>query len=187
MDTWVWVVVIVAVVVVLIAVALAMRSRGGSSKLQDRFGPEYDRTVDREGDRRAAEAELKERARAHDQLEIRPLSPAARDRYVAEWQQVQARFVDQPDSAVAEAEELVGRVMRDRGYPVDDFEAQAALVSVDHPRVVENYRSAHAVYLRNQERLADTDDLRRAVLHYRSLFDDLLVADSDQSTPSQSN
>jgi hypothetical protein len=141
--------------------------------LQQRFGPEYERTVERAEDRKQAEADLAARAKRRDELDIRPLPAAARDRYVEEWQRVQSRFVDDPRGAVQEADALIQSVMRERGYPVDDFEQRAADVSVDHPQVVENYRSGH--------RLAsgDTEAQRQAMVHYRALFDELVddVAD----------
>lgn len=178
MDAWIWVLVIVVAVLVLVALWLALSARRRAASLRDRFGPEYERTVERAGGRRAAEAELDERARQRERFDVRPLAPAARQRYAQAWQQVQAHFVDRPDDAVDEADVLVAEVMRERGYPVEDFESRAALVSVDHPDVVENYRAPHAVQARNAERLADTDELRRA-LHYRALFDELLGDDAD--------
>jgi hypothetical protein len=185
MDAWAWIVIAVVVVLILAAVAWFVMRQRSRKQLHSRFGPEYDRTVERAGGRRAAEAELGERARERDRLEIRPLPAEARERYSSEWTRIQTQFVDRPDDAVGEADRLVTQVMRDRGYPVDDFERQAALVSVDHPDVVENYRSAHSIHARNEQRLASTDDLRQALLHYRALFDELLG--NDQSKNDQSN
>lgn len=179
MEGWEWALVAAAVVVVLVIVALVLagRSKQRRKRLEDRFGPEYQRTVERAGNRRSAEDDLLSRAEQREQLDIRPLSAGARDRYAEEWQRIQVHFVDQPDTAVSDADRLVSVVMRERGYPVENFDDQADLVSVDHPDVVENYRVAHAVHLRNQERLAGTDDLRLALLRYRSLFDELLIDD----------
>jgi hypothetical protein len=174
MDTWVWIVIIAAVVVaaLLIAVfAMGSRRRRG---LQERFGPEYDRTVESSGDRRAAERDLREREERHEELDIRELTPAVRDRYFDEWRVVQTRFVDSPGDAVTEADTLVQQVMRDRGYPVDDFDTRAEAVSVDHPHVVENYRAAHTVWAANERGEATTEDLRQSLVHYRSLFEELL-------------
>ena len=174
MDAWLWIVIAVVVVAAVAAIAFVATRGRKRQQLRQRFGPEYERTVGEVGDRRAAEGELAERAKRREQLDIRPLSAAARDRYAEQWRQVQTRFVDQPDSAVGEADALVSQVMRDRGYPIEDFEAQAGLISVDHPHVVENYRFAHRIYVRNTQNLASTDELRQALLHYRSLFDELL-------------
>jgi hypothetical protein len=177
MDTWVWVlIVIVAVIVVAIATALVMRRRR-TERLQGRFGPEYDRTVEEADGRRSAERELTEREKRRAELDIRPLAPGARDRYAEEWRVVQQRFVDDPGAAIGEADALVTRVMRDRGYPTDDFEQRAADVSVDHPEVVGHYREAHDISLRNDSGGASTEQLRQAMVHYRALFDELLVAD----------
>jgi hypothetical protein len=175
MDTWVFVVLAAAAIVVIaLAIAIAYRSRHRHEALRERFGPEYERTVDEFGKRRKAERELVDRAEERDQLELRPLTPAARQRYASQWQDVQARFVDAPSASVGEADALVSQVMRERGYPVDDFESQSRLVSVDHPVIVENYRAAHTVYMRDRQGNAETDDLREAVVYYRSLFDELL-------------
>jgi hypothetical protein len=179
MDAWIIVVIaaaVAAVLVIVIAIAAARRSR--RHELQDRFGPEYDRAVDEHDKRRLAERELASRAEQRDELEIKPLSPAARERYAVEWKDVQARFVDAPSASVAEADTLVTRVMRDRGYPVDDFESQSRLISVDHPEIVENYRTAHNLYLKDRQGNAETDDMREAVVYYRSLFEELLREDA---------
>ena len=147
-----------------------------SEQLREGFGPEYDHVVEETGDRREAERELADRQKRHDELEIVSLSDGVRTRYSEEWRQVQARFVDEPEAAVREADELVQRVMSDRGYPVaDDFERRAADVSVDYPDVVENFREGH--------RLAgssDTESLRQAMVHFRSLFAELLEGGHDR-------
>jgi len=174
MDTWVWIVIIAAVVLVVLAIAYVATTSRRRRGLQDRFGPEYDRTVDTADSRRAAESELREREQRHDELDIRELTPAARDRYFEEWRMVQVRFVDGPGEAVREADSLVQQVMRDRGYPVDDFDTRADVVSVDHPHVVENYRAAHGVWAANERGEATTEDLRQSLVHYRSLFEELL-------------
>jgi hypothetical protein len=165
------------VIAAVAAVALVMwraladrRTRG----LRDRFGPEYERTLDDAQTKRDAEAELAARAEHRDALEITPLPPGARERYVAEWQRVQARFVDDPDGASREADMLIQSVMQDRGYPTEGFDQQAADVSVDHPRVVEAYREAHRLTRASALGDATTEDLRRAMQHYRSLFDELV-------------
>jgi hypothetical protein len=174
MDTWVWIVIIAAIVLVVLAIAYVVSTGRRRRGLQDRFGPEYDRTVESADSRRKAEADLRDREQRHDELDIRELSPAARDRYSEQWRVVQTRFVDAPGDAVREADSLVQHVMRDRGYPVDDFETRAGVVSVDHPHVVENYRAAHGVWAANERGQATTEDLRQSLVHYRSLFEELL-------------
>jgi hypothetical protein len=174
MDTWIWIVIVAAVVIAILLIgAFALRARRRRG-LQERFGPEYDRTVETADSRRAAEADLREREQRHEELDIRELTPAARDRYFEDWRSVQVRFVDAPAQAVTEADELVQRVMRDRGYPVDDFDTRADAISVDHPHVVENYRAAHGVWAANERGEATTEDLRQSLVHYRSLFEELL-------------
>lgn len=175
MDTWVVVLIVLAVLIVLGLALTAARQRR-SQALKDRFGPEYERAVEETGDRREAERELREREERREQLQIRDLDPAARERYIATWRETQARFVDQPQQAVQEADALVILVMRDRGYPVDDFERRSADISVDHPDVVANYRAAHDISLANERGTASTEDLRQAMVHYRALFEHLLGA-----------
>jgi hypothetical protein len=174
MDTWVWIVIIAAIILVVLAIAYVVSTGRRRRGLQDRFGPEYDRTVESADSRRKAEADLRDREQRHEELDIRELSPAARDRYSEQWRVVQTRFVDAPGDAVREADSLVQHVMRDRGYPVDDFETRAGVVSVDHPHVVENYRAAHGVWAANERGQATTEDLRQSLVHYRSLFEELL-------------
>lgn len=178
MATWAWVLIVVVVVVVVALMAVAARQRR-TMALRRRFGPEYDRMVAARDDRNAAEAELRERERQRARLDIRPLPEQARARYAQEWLGVQERFVDQPAEAVVAADQLVGSVMEARGYPVGDFDARAELISVDHPVVVENYRFAHSVHERARAREATTEDLREALLRYRSLFTELLAAPDD--------
>src|SRR5215213_5258812 len=174
MDTWVWIVIAVVAAIVLLAVFLGATRTRRTRALQDRFGNEYDRTVQQSGGKRDAERELQERQKRHDALELRPLSAQQRDRYVQEWEMTQSRFVDDPTGAVAEADRLVQRVMKDRGYPVDDFEQRAADISVEHPDLVEEYRTAHGVAQKSEQGQASTEDLRHSVRHYRALFLELL-------------
>src|SRR5664280_3356782 len=148
-----------------------------TASLQKRYGPEYDRTVESASGRRAAESQLQDRTQRRDQLDIRPLPEAVRLRYADEWRGVQERFVDQPSDALSAGESLLTRVMQERGYPVSDFDEQADLVSVDHPDVVENYRVAEGILQRNKAHQASTEELREALLRYRSLFDVLLRSD----------
>ena len=176
MDTWVWIVIAVAIVVVLALVAWSVVNRRRRQELQEGFGPEYERTVAEAPSRREAEAELRERRERHGEFDIRPLSPQARDRYAQEWEATQARFVDAPESAIRDADDLIQSVMRERGYPVEDFDQRAADLSVDHPDVVENYRHGHELARRTVRGEGDTESLRQALVHYRALFEELLVA-----------
>ena len=146
-----------------------------SERLRTQFGgSEYDRAVKEDGNRRHAEAGLKERTARVESLNIRPLAPSDRARFVESWSRVQARFVDGPGGAVTEADQLLRDVMSTRGYPVSDFEQRAADISVGHPLVIENYRTAHAIAVRQTQGQANTEDLRQAMIHYRTLFDELL-------------
>jgi hypothetical protein len=174
MDAWIWIVVAVVAIVAIAAVAWAFSRRRRTERLQSRFGPEYDRTVATEGDRRTAESELKDRVDRRETLDIRPLAPAAARRYQDEWRDVQGRFVDSPNAALADADRLVTAVMGERGYPMETFDQRAADISVDHPQVVDDYRSAHNVSLANAEGRASTEDLRRAMVGYRSLFEQMV-------------
>lgn len=174
MDAAIWVVIaIVALVVIGVLVWFAMNKQR-SGQLREVFGPEYDRTVEESEDRRAAESELLERRKRVEEFDIRPLDPAERTRFASRWIAVQSRFVDDPKSALGEADELVTEVMSERGYPMDDFDQRAADVSVDHPRVVEDYRAAHGISERVRSNDATTEDMRQALVHYRALFSELL-------------
>jgi hypothetical protein len=175
MDTWIWIVIAVVVVLVIVVAIAAAASRRRRHHLQDRFGSEYDRTVEGADRRREAERQLREREARHDELELRPLSEASRQRYTQQWQEMQSGFVDRPQVAVADADRLITDLMRERGYPVDDFDTRSELVSVDHPDVVENYRTAHGIAVRTVEGRTSTEDLRQAVISYRALFEEMLV------------
>jgi hypothetical protein len=181
-DRSTWVVVGVVMAVVLLT-GWAVLRRAPAGRLHRRYGPEYERLVRSTGHPRQAAALLADRARRRDAVEVHPLTPAARAVFVDEWRAVQARFVDQPDGAVGEADALIARLMQARGYPVQDFERRAELISVDHPDVVEDFRTAHAIHVQNTQRLASTDDLRRALLLYRSLLDELLVVAGPDGRP----
>jgi hypothetical protein len=171
---------IIVLVVVAALVFLFSRQRR-TARLREQFGPEYERTVAETGSRQAAEAELQDRRQRREKFEIAPLDSAARERYLEQWHLVQARFVDSPTEATRAADRLINEVMRDRGYPVEDFEQRAADISVDHGQVVDDYRAAHAVAEANERSEASTEDLRQALVHYRSLFEDLLdVPEADR-------
>ena len=180
MDTTTIVLAIV-VVALLVVVAWLLVDRQRSNRLRSQFGPEYRRAIDDTGSKREAERELEARKQRVDALDIRPLEATERERYAAEWRQVQAQFVDQPRAAVVEADRLIGLVMGERGYPVADFEQRAADVSVNHASVVEHYRAAHEIAAERDVLMNDTEQLRRAMVHYRALFDDLLGATNGAS------
>jgi hypothetical protein len=171
-------IVVAAVVVVAVVVWRALTTRR-TRQLQDRFGPEYNRTLDSSDSKRDAEAELRAREERREQLDIRPLPAAARERYIDEWQRVQALFVDDPQGAVHDGDMLIQSVMRDRGYPIDDFEQRSADVSVDHPKVVENYREGHRLANASARGDGTTEDLRQAMRHYRALFEELVDETAD--------
>jgi hypothetical protein len=162
MPSWVWVLIALAVVVVVAVVVWQALARRRTGRLQEKFGPEYERAVGTTDSKQEAEAELQAREERRRQLEIRPLPQASRDRYLQSWQSVQAQFVDDPHGAVASADSLIQSVMAERGYPVEDFDQRAADISVDHPRVVENYRSGHRLYERTVAGEGSTEDLRCA-------------------------
>jgi len=167
----------IAVVVGVLVLALLgwyVWQRQRSEALRTRYGPEYERTVARVGDKRRAESELVKRQERVAQLDIRPLSAEQWNGYVQQWRAVQVRFVDDPRGAVTDADRLVEDVMKTRGYPISDFDQRAADLSVHHPRVVDNYRAARDVAQRHRRGEATTEDLRQAMVHYRGLFEDLL-------------
>ncbi|MFI7303630.1 hypothetical protein ACIBM8_10495 [Micromonospora aurantiaca] len=165
------IVIVVAVIAALVAVAVVASRRRA---LRERFGPEYDRVVAEQDSRSAAERELRERERRHAELELTPLSPESRARYAAAWEELQVRFVDSPAETVGEADELVSRLIAERGYPTGDFSDQIAHLSVEHARTLTHYRDAHEIRQRNERGEAGTEDLRQALVHYRALFADLL-------------
>ncbi|HEV7448169.1 MAG TPA: hypothetical protein VGO18_36715 [Steroidobacteraceae bacterium] len=173
-ETWV-----IAAVLVLALIAIAFliareRKRRQSRRLQERFGPEYGRVVAQRGDRKKAESELKAREQRVERLTIVALAPADAAKFGQAWSALQGRFIDNPKGVVMDADRLVRDLMVKRGYPMVDFERRAADISVDHPALVETYRSAQAIALRDQRGEASTEELRKAVVYYRTLFDELL-------------
>ena len=175
MPVWGWILIAaIAVVVLAIVGARSAQSRRRTGRLKERFGPEYERTVGGADGQKDAEAELEARERKRERLDIVPLSPEAQKKYSDNWRTVQTAFVDNPSSAVGDADHLVTEVMRERGYPIDDFDQRAADISVDHPGVVENYREAHSIYVSQESGDVGTEEQRRAFVHYRALFDELL-------------
>ena len=175
LDTQTWIILAAVVVLGLVALgAWLFYQKKQSHKLQERFGPEYGRTVNEFGSRTKGESELKAREKRVERLDILPLAPSEGARFSEAWLALQSRFVDNPKGVVVQAEQLVRELMEKRGYPMGDFERRAGDISVDHPDVVANYRSAQAIAVRDRQGSADTEELRKAVVHYRALFDELL-------------
>jgi len=171
---------IVAVIVVIVGALVAFYlQRRRTEKLRQHFGPEYDRAVAEGGNRRRAESTLVDRTERVKKFHLRPLSAEDRGRYTEQWDRVQAHFVDAPAGAVAEADQLIGDLMATCGYPMGDFDQRAADISVEHPIVTQNYRAAHEIALRQGKGQASTEDLRRAMIHYRALFEDLVSQPKD--------
>jgi hypothetical protein len=164
----------VLVIVAIAAVAFLATRQRDSRRLRERFGPEYERAVEHAHNRAEAEKDLRERQERVDALDIRALQPAQRDSYAERWREVQAMFVDDPGNAVDQADRLIGEVMRARGYPVGDFDQRAADISVNHPQVVDHYRTAHSIAVKRRSGESATEQLRQAFVHYRALFADLL-------------
>lgn len=177
MDTTVLIIAGIGIAIALVIAFALWRAadRNRTRSLRDRFGPEYENTVIDAGDRRAGEKELAQREKRVSRLDIRPLTDVQRQEYTERWRSVQAMFVDDPKGAVAQSDELVNRVMTSRGYPMGEWEARAADVSVDHPLVVANYREARRISSLNDSGGATTEDLRQAIVHYRALFEELLT------------
>jgi len=166
--------IIVAIIVLVVGAIIVFVQRRRTEKLRTRFGPEYERSIAESGDRRRAEAQLEKRAERVEKYHLRPLAAEDRSRFTEQWDRVQAHFVDAPAGAVAEADQLLGDIMATCGYPMGDFEQRAADISVDHPVVVQNYRAAHDIAIRQAKGQATTEDLRRAMIHYRALFEDIV-------------
>ena len=164
------IIVVIVVAAILVVVAVANRRR----RLRERFGPEYDRAITEHGSRREAEADLTERERHVRELDIRPLSPAARSQYMSEWTAVQEQFVDAPQAAVTGAQTLVSAVMEDRGYPTQPYDQTLADLSVEHASTLDHFRAAHDISQNAAAGAASTEDLRQAMIHYRALFAELL-------------
>jgi len=175
MNTSTITIIVIAVVVIIgVILGLVFARRNRSDKLHEKFGPEYDRTVQTMGGERKAQTELNERQKHVKTLDIRPLTVSEHDRYLAEWAAVQSKFVDEPGQAIKDADRLIIEVMQLRGYPVSDFDQRAADISVKYPTLVSNYRGAREIAIKNKENKANTEELRQAMIYYRSLFDELL-------------
>jgi len=166
--------VVVIAVIAVAAIAFVTARKRRSAKLRERFGPEYDRVLQKEGDARKAEGVLEFREKRREKFTLHPLSEVDKSSFDVRWREVKSRFVDDPRGAATVADGLVTEVMQKRGYPIGEFEQRAADISVDHPVVVENYRAAHTIALRHSSGQASTEDLRQAMVHYRALFQELL-------------
>ncbi|GED88629.1 hypothetical protein ACFC08_38990 [Streptomyces sp. NPDC056112] len=184
MSTGTLLAIIIPIVVVLALAAVAVSLMTRRRHLRERFGPEYERTVEGSDSRLAAERELRERERRHDSLDIKPLPPVSRDRYTREWSSVQDEFVDRPQDAVHDADRLVTSLMHDRGYPTEGFDQQMKDLSVEHGRTLKHYRAAHEVESLSQRSQATTEQLRSAMIHYRTVFDELL-SDGGRAQPAR--
>lgn len=175
MNTIWWVVIAAAAIVLIALVISAFAQSRRRAGLRDHYGPEYDRTVGSVGSRRKAERELTERERKHESLDIRPLSEADRGRYSEDWERAERRFVDDPELAAREADSIVKSVLQERGYPSDDFDAQAAAISVDHPQLVQRYRHGHEMVRANgSDAKHRTENLRQAMVDFRMVVEELL-------------
>ncbi len=193
MPTWGWIVIAIAIVVIVVLASTLATMLGRSRSLRRRFGPEYDRTVDLRGNQRLAEAELAQRTKRHEQLSLRPLSQASARQYQQSWYQVQSEFVDNPIGAVGRADALIQEVMRERGYPAEDFDQRTDDLSVEHPEAVEDYRLGHLLAMASANAngqmvsRGSTEDLRRAMRHYRSLFEELVEPAEEAGEPAYSD
>ena len=178
-TTQIYVAVFLVLMIISAILIVVFARRRRSARFHDRFGPEYDHTVQAMGNEKKAQTELEERQKHVEALNIRPLSVNERERYQADWTAVQSKFVDEPGRAIVDADRLIMEVMQVRAYPVSDFEQRAADISVTYPALVSNYRAARAIALKNEQHQADTEQLRQAMIYYRSLFDELLGTETE--------
>ncbi|MCW2679540.1 MAG: putative secreted protein [Frankiales bacterium] len=178
--------IVLAALAVLLVLALTVvsRRRKRTSELKGTFGSEYDRTVETRDKRRDAERELAERKARHEQLQIRPLSAASRQRYLTAWEGVQSRFIDAPVLALSEADALLTRLMAERGFPTDDLRTQEDMLSVEHTHVLDGFRAGHAIEQANSSEGADTEQVRQGMLHFREVFEELVSESGDEPYPS---
>jgi hypothetical protein len=179
-PVWGWILIVIGAAVVAGVAVWLITSRKRTERLQDRFGPEYNRVASSAESKREAETELARREERREELDIRPLSEASRADYVKDWKAIQAEFVDEPSRAVTRADSLLQSVMAERGYPVEKFDQRAADLSVDHPKVVENYREGHRLATKSYEDDSGTEELRQAMRHYRALFEELVESGSGE-------
>ncbi len=180
------IIIAVAVVAVLVIAGIltwSISRRRHLARLREHFGPEYDHTVREMGDESRAVAELEDRQKRVNAMEIQPLSTVQRDRYMAQWRAIQTNFVDDPRQSIVDADHLIQEVMQERGFAVTDFEQMAADLSVHYPKVISNYRAAHEIAEKNAQGQADTEEMRQAMVYYRSLFEDLVEAAGEEEKP----
>ncbi len=177
-TTYIIILVVLVLVIIGVILGLVFARRRRSKQLHDQFGPEYDHTVQTMGDEKKAQTELDERQKHVEALDIRPLSVSERERYQADWTAVQSKFVDEPGQAIVDADRLIMEVMQLRAYPVSDFEQRAADISVNYPALVSNYRAAREIAIKNEQHQANTEELRQAMIYYRSLFEELLETET---------
>jgi len=177
-TTYIIILVVLVLVIIGVILGLVFARRRRSEQLHDKFGPEYDHTVQTMGDEKKAQTELNERQKHVEALDIRPLSATERERYRADWTAVQSKFVDDPEQAIVDADRLIIEVMQLRAYPVSNFEQRAADISVNYPALVSNYRAAREIAIKNQQHQANTEELRQAMIYYRSLFEELLETET---------
>ena len=177
-TTYIIILVVLVLVIIGVILGLVFARRRRSEQLHDKFGPEYDHTVQTMGDEKKAQTELNERQKHVEALDIRPLSVSERERYRADWTAVQSKFVDDPEQAIVDADRLIIEVMQLRAYPVSNFEQRAADISVNYPALVSNYRAAREIAIKNEQHLANTEELRQAMIYYRSLFEELLETEA---------
>jgi len=173
------IIVILVVVIIGVILAVVFSRRRRSDRFHDQYGSEYDHTVQTAGNEQKAQTELDERRKHVETLAIRPLSVSERERYLTDWASVQNKFVDEPGKAIVEADRLIVEVMQMRAYPVSDFEQRAADISVNYPTLATNYRAAKAIAMKNEQHQVDTEELRQAMIYYRSLFEELLGTGAD--------
>jgi hypothetical protein len=185
MSTATIVIIVIVVLVIAALVVLVLRPQMQRRRLREKFGPEYDRTVETKEDRKEAERELAQREKRHSSFDLRSLSASARESYTTEWAGVQEEFVDEPAQAVTDADRLVTTIMAERGYPTEGYDQQLADLSVEHAQTLDHYRSAHDIVLRHGRSEASTEDLRNAMVHYRALFEDLLNRGSEHSADAE--
>lgn len=171
--------VLVLVIVGAILLGMIFSRRSRTTRLHDQFGPEYDHVVQSIGSERQAQTVLEIRQKHVEELDIQPLTASQRELYLADWADIQSKFVDQPGEAIVAADRLIMEVMQVRAYPVSDFEQRAADLSVTYPGLVSNYRAAREITLKNKRQMAETEELRQAMIYYRSLFDELLQIETD--------
>lgn len=176
-SMYIIIITVVVLVIVGIILALVFVPRQRSKRLQAKFGPEYDRAVETMGDEKKAQVELDERRKHVEDLNIQPLSASDRGHYLADWAAVQSKFVDEPGQAIVDADRLITEVMQLRSYPVSDFDQRASDISVNYPALVSNYRAARVIAVKNEQKQANTEELRQAMIHYRSLFEELVGTD----------